>query len=226
MKINNIYSIIHKLTVALAVLILCFPTLLRADPVHVEVLVFSHSIPSIEDDEWFQNKFKVIKVRKSDELEDETSKTSEKESTIKPERATRLTRMAKIIEDHPNYQLLNYLSWIQEPERKSRTSPVYLDIEHPGTSIDPQYLLSGIVSIYEVQRLLQFKIDAIYRPFPDQKREFIFVPEEISRVTRKSEFRLQELRQVRIDEIHYFDHPKFSAIVSIVRPPKPEIYAQ
>ena len=201
----------------------------KASPMHIEVIVFANNSSSVKDSEWFQQPGTFIKV---DEFETPTEDnfTSNDNPTSSaqpiPVQATRLTKFAKLLENDPDYELLNFLSWTQEPVRKSRTIPVSLDIEHSELQIVPQYLLSGEILVYEVQQLLQFEIDAIYNPIPDISKETVYLPESVTLYERKTRFRLNERRRVQIDEVHYFDHPKFGVIFTTSRLKSPESYVQ
>ena len=212
-----------------ACLLLALAITTKASPVHIEVIVFANNSSSVKDSEWLQQPGTFIGV---DEFETPTedNSTSNNNPTSSaqpiPVQATQLTKIAKLLENDSDYELLNYLSWTQEPVRKSKTIRVPLDIEHSELQIVPQYLLSGEILLYEVQQLLQFEIDAIYNPIPDISKDTVYLPEAVTLYEGKTRFRLNERRRVQIDEVHYFDHPKFGVIFAISRLKPPESYVQ
>ena len=222
-------TLARSIQILTACLLLGLALAAKASPVNIEVIVFANNSSSVKDSEWFQQPGTFIGV---DEFEPptEVNSTSNDNPTSSaqpiPVQATRLTKIAKLLENDPDYELLNYLSWTQEPVKKSRAIPVTLDIEHSNLQIVPQYLLSGEILVYEVRQLLQFEIDAIYKPIPDIGTETVYLPELVTLYEGKTRFRLNERRRVQIDEFHYFDHPKFGAIFTISRPKPPESYVQ
>ncbi len=190
-----------------------------AAPVHIEAIVFAHADGASKNPEWFLKPSETIVV----EDIDLTSGLDVETDSISPETprtvlSTELNDIAKILDEHPGYTLLNYLSWIQEPVRKIHTIPVSLDVEHTEISLTPQLLLAGEISLYEVQLILQLEIDATYSPTPVVEEETVYLSKPVTLYTRGTEYKLNERRQVQIGELHYFDHPKFGVIFYMVRP--------
>ena len=198
-----------------------------AAPVHVETIIFAHSDVPSKNPEWFEKPTESILVEDinfTDELISDLA--PETEETPIPVQSKELTEIAKILEDHPDYTLLNYLSWVQEPVRKPHTIAVSLDIEHPEYSVIPQLLLSGEISVYEVQQILQMEINVIYSPELTVEQDAVNLPQPVSLHSKGVEYQLNDRRQVRIGELHYLDHPKIGVIFYMVRPEKPETPTQ
>ncbi len=212
---------------ACLVLLTAAPLTVKAAPVHIEVIVFAHTGTKHQSTEWFERESERIVVEPV-ELDVPTTAEPEVEGPEQPipVQSKELTNIAKILEEHPDYELLNYLSWVQEPVRKRDTISVSLDIEHPDSFIIPQLLLSGEISLYEVQQLLQTEINATYSPQPRVIQDTVYLPEAVTLYSVPPEYRLEDRRQVKIGELHYFDHPKFGVIFYMVRPENPEFFIQ
>ncbi len=191
-----------------------------AAPAHIEVVVFAIKNLPIADDEWYSRPAEQIRVQILDPLDFQFNKNNTySEGDPNPVPATSLVQFAKNIDKHANYELLEHFSWIQEPEPKSKTKTVSLNIEHPSTiSIDQQFQLKGEASLYEVAQLMFFEIDVTYKPNLDQLKESVYHSQLISLYTPSVEYRLAERRRVLINETHYFDHPKFGVVLTIKRP--------
>ncbi len=210
-----------------------------AAPVHVEVIVFSHSATETEF-EWFLKPNEVIKVEESiDEdvtLSESSTTEADSSETVSlrnlettgpvPVEAYVLTEFADAIDENPDFELLNYVSWVQEPVPKSRTKPISLDIPHVDSFLSDELLLAGETTVYEIAQLLQFEIHVTYKPLADTEADSVSLPEIVKRYTSEVSYLLEERRQIQIDDIHYFDHPKFGVVFTIIRPQQPEIFAQ
>lgn len=201
---------------------LAVPGITHAGLVHLELIIFAHDSPS---NEWIPDKREIISVRDLDSLNEATEPTSEKPKIV-PVRAVRLVEIAKILDQHPDYEILNYLSWIQDTLSKKKSEPVVLNVEFSDQMLFSQLTLTGTAILFEIGELLQFEIDATYFPAPDVEVDTINIPEPLVLQLRETEHVLQEARRVTINDFHYFDHPKFGAILSVIRPPKPELFVQ
>ncbi len=195
----------------------------NAAPVHVEVIVFANHSPSSIDGEWFASPANEIRIEidqaldgSVDEIDDITQEPNPDHP--KPVPTSVLENIADALDSHPDLELLNYFAFVLEPIRKSKTKSVEINVEHPAVSIVPQYLLSGYVSLYEVQALLNLEFNAMYKPNPDTATDTVYLPDTLTRYRVKQEFTINEIRQAQINDIHYFDHPHFGAIVTLVRP--------
>ncbi len=212
----NLSRVLHA--VFLTSTILISATALAA-PVHIEAIVFAHANSVSKNPEWFLKPSETIVVEDIDlTTGPDVEPDSVSAETPRPVGPTELTDVAQILDEHPDYTLLNYLSWVQEPVRKIHTIPVSLDVEHPEISLTPQLLLSGEISLYEVQLILQLEIDATYSPTLTIGEETVYLSKPVTLYSEGTEYKLNERRQVQIGELHYFDHPKFGVIFYMVRP--------
>ena len=198
-----------------------------AAPAQVEVIVFSYKENIVNDDEWFARRFEKINVEQTEfvrigrtnrnqanQLQDKNRNTDHPY----PVPPTQLNNIAERIDKHPDMELLTHLSWVQEPNPKSITRPVYLDVEFDNSAIFSDLILSGTAMLYEVQLLLQFEIDATLKSQPDEVTDTAYYSQPVSLIETGPSYRIFERRRVQIDETHYLDHPKFGVIFTVVRP--------
>ncbi len=207
-----------------------FATPLYAAPAQVELIVFAYSDNIVNDDEWFTQRHELIRIDQPEYLpfQDESEvqpgsvqEHSELDQQIidpHPVAPTQLNNIAKRIAQSPDMELLTHLSWIQEPNPKIMTMPVYLDLEFEESSLFSDLTLSGTAMLYEVQLLLQFELDATFKPLPDTVVDTAYLPQPVSLVESGPSHSIFERRRVQIDEVHYMDHPKFGAVFTVVRP--------
>ena len=206
---------------------------LFAAPVHVEVLIFSNNTIT-QDGEWTTIPKELISVEPWTDLsliENEPSALEKQPEPIDfddpaqpiPVATTVLKEFAEKIENHPNYQLLNYIGWVQEPEPQSKTKSVSLNVSASDLAFSDQFLLRGESSIYEVAQFMHFAIDVTYTPQPDITLETAYINDLIAnRVEPQAAYVLEERRVVRINEVHYFDHPRFGVLFTVIRPKESE----
>ena len=199
-------------------------------PVHIEVVVFSTNIEK-SGHEWFFKPKELFKVKKFIDENISFNDPDEEQEPVAsggptPVDAYVLTDFAKAIENHPDIELLNYISWVQEPVPKSRTQPISLDITREDSILSSDLLLAGEVSVYEIAQLLQFDVSVTYKPEADQEQETLYLPEAVIRYVPAVSYLLEDRRQVQINDIHYFDHPKFGILFTIIRPKQPELGIQ
>lgn len=206
-------------------------------PVHVEVIVFANNTPEAES-EWFPIPDEIIRVEMTvDEgitplIAEEASELEINQSTSldvtepRPVEAYVLTDFANAIDENPDFELLNYVSWIQEPVPKSRTKSISLDTPFIDSFLSTELLLAGETSVYEIAQLLQFDIQVTYKPLADTEKAVVYLPDPVKLYTPENSYLLSERRQIQINDIHYFDHPKFGVVFTIIRPKQVEFFAQ
>ncbi len=114
-----------------------------------------------------------------------------------------------------NYRPLLHLGWIQSgaEETVSQAVRVALNSEEDPTSITNQQILDGFVKMRK-SRFIHIEADLVY-----------FLPQTAFMETSKHGYaslvRLQESRKMRLNELHYLDHPLFG-VVLYVSPLQPE----
>ncbi len=156
----------------------------------VEVLVFENRLPHLEGGElWLK-----------DGLEPMTSDLSD---AIRPKDAplsgSALSEAAAIIQNDGDYRILAHKRWVQNAEAKSTTKPIRIN------SADMK--LDGVLKFY-LSRFLHVNLDLTLN---ESQRGFFGDPTEASQQT----YQIKSRRRIKSRQIHYFDHPKFGALVYI-----------
>lgn len=207
-------------------------------PVHVEVIIFANNTVGTES-EWFPIPDEIIRVEETTDegitplvTEEESSELENNQSMDleatgpRPVEAYVLIDFANAIDENPDFELLNYVSWIQEPVPKSRTKSVSLDTPFIDSFLSTELLLAGETSVYEIAQLLQFDIQVTYKPLADTEKAVVYLPDPVKLYTPETSYLLAERRQIQINDIHYFDHPKFGVVFTIIRPKQAEFFVQ
>ena len=207
-------------------------------PVHVELIIFANNTVGTEP-EWFLIPDEIIRVEEtidegitplvaeeeSSDLENDQPMDLEATGPI-PVEAYVLIDFANAIDENPDFELLSYVSWIQEPVPKSITKSVSLDTPFNDSFLSTELLLAGETSVYEIAQLLQFDIQVTYKPLADTEKAVVYLPDPVKLYTPETSYLLAERRQIYINDIHYFDHPKFGVVFTIIRPEQAEYFAQ
>jgi hypothetical protein len=111
-----------------------------------------------------------------------------------------LSAVAATLAKHPAYRLLFSSSW-QQPLAERSAAPAV-----PVVPPDPQRFvaeLTGTLRLYEAPPLLFVEADLLFTP-----------------TAEPTSYRLREKRRVKLNELHYFDHPHFGALVRVSRVPQ------
>ena len=129
----------------------------------------------------------------------------------------RLTEAWQTLRRSKNYRPLLHRGWRQPDWRRSQMQPVYLTTypeQPPNTPANAELpaLVEGIVAVY-LQNYLHLAIDVIYRraaPSGEPADAVLHIPPK--------HYRLQALRRIRFDQLHYIDHPLFGILLRITEP--------
>lgn len=112
--------------------------------------------------------------------------------------ASELTNAATALRSDRRFRILLHRRWTQPAEARSATKPVQL------STGDRE--LDGTVRFY-IARFLHLEVSLTFQPLALVQTAF---PAE------SQAFQISEQRRIKTQELHYFDHPKFGAIVRIV----------
>ena len=160
----------------------------------VEVLVFENRLSYLEGGElWLKDKLEPLTVDLSEAVRPKDAPLS----------TSALSGVVAVMQDDGDYRILAHKRWIQNAEAKSITKPIRIN------STDMK--LDGILKFY-LSRFLHVKIDLTLN---ESKGGFFGNPGNASQQT----YQIKSRRRIKSRQIHYFDHPKFGALVYI-RPVK------
>jgi len=154
----------------------------------VEVIVFENRDQDLNGGElWTRDRVKPIGVDLSQAV-----------TVADPPIDSSLSKAAQRIKEDGRYRILMHKRWVQSPEAKSTSQMVRLD---DGVELD------GFVRFY-LSRFLHVEVDlALTKPTSGG----LFSSEtDINQL-----YRLTQQRRVKSQEIHYFDHPLFGALVRV-----------
>jgi hypothetical protein len=106
----------------------------------------------------------------------------------------------RALEKDARYRVLAHQRWTQAADAKSATKPVRIS--------DAAQKLDGVFRFY-LSRFLHVEMNLVLQggAAANPGEELVY--------------RLQEHRRVRTQELHYFDHPKFGALVRVTPAAKP-----
>jgi hypothetical protein len=154
----------------------------------VDILVFEARLPDLEAGElWIKDTMKPIS-------EDIAEAVSVRGS---PSSKSEFFQAAKKLQNDSEYRLLTHKHWVQNAEAKSTTKPIRIDNSATG--------LDGVLKFY-ISRFLHIELDLAYR-----EGGGMLTGTESTDPT----YRISEQRRLKSREVHYFDHPKFGALVRI-----------
>lgn len=111
-----------------------------------------------------------------------------------------LSAIVQALEKDARYRVLVHQQWTQTAEAKSATKPVRIT--------DPGQKLDGVFRFY-LSRFLHVEMNLLLQDGAAANPGETLV------------YRLQEHRRVRTQELHYFDHPKFGALVRVTALARP-----
>ncbi len=157
----------------------------------IEVVVFENHQPDLEGGELWRN-----------ELDKSTNSDIDEAVNIgvPPAPDSSLAAAATALEKSGRHHVLAYLRWQQSAEAKSASKPVKI------SSADGE--LNGALRFY-LSRYLLVDLNLTLREAANGG-----LPSGTDKQTPPL-YRLSEYRRVKLLETHYFDHPKFGALVRV-----------
>jgi hypothetical protein len=156
----------------------------------IEVLVFENRLPELEGGELWVNEPRIDRALLDEAVTMGTQSPSD----------AALSRAAALLEKDGHYRVLAHLRWQQTAEAKSATKPVRI------RGLDPA--LDGALRFY-LSRFLHVDLALLWRPLTKIEPGMAPPP--------TAAYWIDEHRRVRTKTLHYFDHPKFGALVRIVQ---------
>jgi hypothetical protein len=157
----------------------------------IEVVVFENRLSDLEGNElWTREREKPASAGK-----DKPASTGEN-----PPADSALSAAADALEKSGRHHVLAHLRWRQTAEAKSVSKPVHLGNTTGG--------LDGSLRFY-LSRFLIVEMNLALREMQGGGM-FSGAAENAAVV-----YRLNEPRRIKVSETHYFDHPKFGALVRV-----------
>lgn len=157
----------------------------------IEIVVFENRLSSLEGDEiWARGPEKPAAMVKDDSIA----------AGQKPPEDSALSAATAALEKSGRHHVLAHLRWRQTAEAKSVSKPV--NISNAAVGLD------GSLRFY-LSRFLIVEMNLALREM--QGGGVLSGAMENDTVV----YRLNEPRRIKVSETHYFDHPKFGALVRV-----------
>lgn len=222
-----------------AVVILVLPHIaLAASWYQVEVIVFDRLYPNLDGEQWQDEEFKIrdnlVELESSDAAIN--SDQALVPYMVLDKNRNRLNGVYRVLKLSSEYRPLIHLSW-QQPateRRQSRyihlqrldgdqTAPVATtdssdtEPEFIESFIQPDRLIDGSIRIRS-GFYLHADIDLSYfKQLPAENKVLRTSEESFVDATDKTVVKLKETRKIKLNEIHYFDHPMYGVILQVSR---------
>ncbi len=155
----------------------------------IEILVFENRLPELEGGESWLGEPRITPALLAEAIDVGTPPASDSE----------LARAAKLLEKDGHYRVLAHLRWQQTAEGKSATKPVRI------RGVDPA--LDGVLRFY-LSRFLHVDLELVWRQ--TAKGDSGLTPSSPA-----AAYGIAAHRRIRTKELHYFDHPKFGALLRV-----------
>ena len=195
----------------------------------VEVIVFDRLYPNLDGEQWQNEEFKIRDNMV--ELQPDTSQAFAYK--ILNASRNRLGGVYRVLKSSSEYRPLYHVSWQQEATDRREARYVHIqkldgDAVMPvaNTTEEPEFLeqfnmpkriVDGSIRIRSAF-YLHTDIDLSYfKQLPPENKVIRSSEESFQGGFDKTVVNLKETRKIKLNEIHYFDHPMFGVILQVSR---------
>lgn len=172
----------------------------------VEMVVFEHLVADTSGEQWNSDATPDY----SNAINLETDSNSSNAFKMLPTSRHKLGGVNKVLKLSSQYRPVHHVAWQQPELTKSRAKKVH--IKNPEAKIDGTVNLIG-------GHLLHLDVDMAY--FVDLLTESntSFTEEGASEdiAMRGTYAQMKETRRIKLNELHYFDHPLFGVVMRVTR---------
>jgi len=130
-------------------------------------------------------------------------------------RGERLAHVTSVLRADKRYRVLRYIAWDQEGQAKP-DAPIIPIVLQPATLDRSEPSLRGAARFYR-GTFLQFEVNLRFRPQPTTTTTIADPALDFRQRFAPVEHVLAERRRVRLNEIHYLDHPRLGVIMTVWR---------
>lgn len=166
----------------------------------IEVIVFAQKAPNTEQFDQTQSQLswpkKLVKLSEA--------ALSMQEWILNPLSFTKLQAEDRLLQNvyyglkkSRSYRPLVHLSWVQSARENQLSDAVQV---YKKTGLQEDYEVNGYIRLQR-GHYLHLIADLEYAPASAQAEPFVY--------------RLKEKRRIKLNEIHYLDHPKFGVVVTV-----------
>lgn len=217
---------IHCVKICWIILLLSSSNLVfAASWYRVEVIIFKQNNPLLDGEQWqsqpVQQPDKLVQLKPS-------TKAGLVPYKLLPRSQNRLNGIYQRLQSSSQYQPLLHLSWQQPQTRKRNARYVHLqrldgqrlttvtDTNTDRTLPQTNQLLDGAIRIRS-GFYLHVDIDLVYFTTLPLANKMIRSEGSFLNHSDKTPIRLKESRKIKLNELHYFDHPLYGVIVQVRR---------
>ena len=202
--------------ILLGSLLILFSNLAYAKWYQVEMVVFEHLIADTSGEMW--NSDDVPEYRNTVELVNDPSGSNAFKKL--PSSRYKLGGVNKALKLSSGYRPVYHVAWQQPELTKSRAKKVH--IKNPDAKINGTVNLKG-GHILHLDLDISYFIDLLNESETSFTEEVVFeegaspdtVREEI--IMSGTYAQMKETRRIKLNELHYFDHPLFGVIMRVTR---------
>jgi len=200
----------HMIRILLAGFILVFSSHVFAKWYQVEMIMFEHLIPDSSGELW--NAGNVPDY--SNALELVTGPDGSNAFKMLPSSRHKLGGVNKVLKLSSEYRPVYHVAWQQPELTKSRAKKVHIK--------NPEARINGTVNL-RGGHLLHLDLDISYfidlytesvTSFTEEGGEEVVMEDVIMTGTYAQ---MKETRRIKLNELHYFDHPLFGVLMRVTR---------
>jgi peptidoglycan-binding protein CsiV len=216
-------------TLFVTTLLLISSTVLAESWYQVEVIVFDRLYPNLDGEQWQNENFEIRDNMV--ELQPESAEGFLPYKVLNNSR-NRLGGIYHAFKVSSDYRPLYHLSWQQEATERRKARYVHIQklegnavMPVANTTEEPEFLdqltapdriIDGSIRIRS-GFYLHADIDLSYFKQIPAENKVLRTSEESYSGFDKTEIKLKETRKIKLNEIHYFDHPMFGVILQVSR---------
>jgi len=197
----------------------------------VEVIVFDRLYPNLDGEQWQNEEFNI----RSNMVELEASNADQGlvPFMLLSRSRNRMGGVYRVLKLSSEYRPLYHVSWQQPASERKQSRYVHIQrldgnrtIPKAKTSEEPEFLEEFIMPDRIVDGSIRIRsgfylhadIDLSYfKQLPAENKVLRTSEESFSGGFDKTVVKLKESRKIKLNEIHYFDHPMYGVILQVSR---------
>ncbi len=206
----------------------------------VEVIVFDRLYPNLDGEQWQNEAFtlsaNLVELQANDVVP--TSEQGLVPYKVLNNSRNRLSGVYRVLKLSSEYRPLIHLSWQQSATERRNSRFVHLqslDGDNPvpvtklsvsDTGPEPEFLDELIMSNKIIDGAIRIRsgfylhadVDLSYfKDLPAENKILRTSEESFTGTTDKTVIKMKETRKIKLNEIHYFDHPMLGVILQVSR---------
>ncbi len=207
----------------------------------VEAIVFDRLYPNLDGEQWQNEEFKI----RDNMVELQFAEDSfSSEQTLMPfmildKKRNRMNGIYRVLRLSSEYRPLYHVSWQQEATERRKSRHVHIQkLEGEGTTLvtksaesveseeEPEFLEELVMPDKIIDGSIRIRsgfylhadIDLSYfKQLPPENKTIRSSADSFQSDFDKNIVKLKETRKIKLNEIHYFDHPMYGVILQVSR---------